>query len=250
MIVFSTLVYALGKAVGVQQAAAMFHQWVQNPGRDPQLDCLTTLRALQIAVGADDQIAVLCDTGGSHISKARSRHFSLALENLADVWIACDDDVAITDGTARRLLQSVRCDEPRIVIVPCALRGAQKSALVGSRGEALLGDPTSCNIQWDAFPEPPPHEWLRRAHYGGFGCVAVNRAALELVAGASRKYRELGRVWTGAFEDDWEQEIDSEVWRWYGEDVSFFRRAACPVFGLVEGSSTHAGLTLDLGQFK
>lgn len=252
MIVFSTLIYALGKAVGPIQAAAMFQQAMGAPpsARGDLLDCLTTLRALQTAAPTT-QIAVLVDAGGSHLPKARSRQFTLAAEQNPDVWVSCDDDVSVSAGTMAALLKHAMVDTPRVVVVPCALRGAAASPIVGSRGEALAGDPGSVNVKWAPDTTPREVNGLRRIHHAGFGLVACNRAGLERVARKAAKFEELGRVWSAAFADVMVARPDNpELFDWYGEDLSFFTRAhdaGVECWALVEGHSTHAGLSLNLG---
>jgi len=261
MICFTTLIYALGKAVGPQQAANYFNQWVQQGRGEAPLDCLATLRAVQRVYSAEP-IGVLVDAGGAHIGKARSRLFTLAFEQMKDdddVWLTVDDDVRVPPGTVKVLIDAARGPGPRIVTVPYALRGqaASSSSLVGSNGQALTqADPTSIDVTWrkpvdgEVVPEN-----LHPIHSAGFGCVAMNRQAMEVMAAQSILFYEIERQWWGPFADyygDYGGPDGRNYVQWYGEDRSFFARVPKNVscYSLIVGESSHAGLTLDLGKVQ
>lgn len=256
MIVFSTLIYALGKAVGPHKAAAMFNHWVSQPSPNTPLDCLVTLQSIQ-RVAPVEPVAVLCDAAGAHIGKARSRLFTLAYDSMkepTDIWVTCDDDVAIPPGTAKRLIDAVRGSEPRIVTVPYALRGSATSSVLSPNGEAVLADPKNIDVIWADGDAP---EGMARIDSAGFGCVAMNREAMHLVGLNSIMFWELDRVWRGPFCDLLTPTVDGPrdvrgLVDWHTEDRSFFNRVPFEVqkFALTVGQSTHAGLTLNLEQAK
>jgi len=94
----------------------------------------------------------------------------------------------------------------------------------------------------------PAGATLRNARSGGFGLVAVNRAAMGLVASASPTWKDPhdGKTKPAPF-----LEVLEEDGTWLGEDLAFFRRVpmgpkGVTVEALTSGTTTHAGYELAL----
>lgn len=237
MIQLSVITYELSKRIGKAEATRVFHEQagqLLTLGDDPKvvLPSVNVARRLRRILG-EGEVALLLDAGGTSIGHARSRAFSIAHQAKVDLWVSCDDDTEASEETLRHLVRSIDPDTPQIVIVPCWLR--QGTPVVN-----ITLDPVNKLERVSASGAT-----LRRAIYGGFGIVAMSRAAIE----------EIAREWTGLdFIDD-----DGAVrlgvfceyiyggW-WAREDYAFFSRVpkTVRVEALMTGESNHAGQILKL----
>lgn len=207
----------------------------------PALRSINSLRHLA-------ELELRLDCGATSIAKSRSRHFTAAFESECSAWLTIDDDVEVSIESLAWLLTAIEWDNPgaspRVCIVPCLLR---------EQGVA--------NVEWSPIysvrrvDHPKyPHGQVRAAARGGFGCVAMNRAAIEAIANAA------GREWLdndgtlkfAPFREKWEAggNLGGLGCKWHGEDVSFFERlpARVQVEALSIGESLHAGYGLDFGE--
>jgi hypothetical protein len=174
----------------------------------------------------------------------RSRAAHAAFTSPADLWMSIDDDVEATFETLQALVEAVRSEPGKLVVVaPCWLRGKVQGGHL---------DQVECiNVAFDE--SAPSHARLLPqsgarcfpAIAGGFGLVAMSRTTLEhaLLANAHLSYRD----------DDGEQRVglfheDLADGRWWGEDLSFFRHLPpdVRVEVLATGHTAHAGMVLDL----
>jgi hypothetical protein len=241
MICLSVITYELARRVGKAEAARLFHE--QSGGQEESPIALTAGRheepccaAVRVArkLRRQAEVALLHDAGGTSIGQARSRAFSVALQGGADIWVSCDDDVDATSETLTHLLGSIDPDTPQIVIVPCLVRG---------------GDAVNITLDPESSLERVSKTGavLRRALFGGFGLVAVSRAALQ----------EIGRCWADLvfIDDDGADRIgvfcDFIYNGWYArDDYAFFSRVPkdVRVEVLLTGVSSHAGEKLQLSE--
>ena len=221
--------YVLGQLFGPAQACARITEAVQDPKKPPPCFAVEALRELATLAN----VTLRIEGGASHLAKARSRHFAEALASGCDVWVAIDDDVRATRETLAWLLEAVSdLETARVCIAPCLLRDGER-----------------VNVEWS------PVYYVRRlsgggstrsALGGGFGLVAMNRAAMTLAAAAVPTWRDPhdGALKPAAF-----LEILEANGTWVGEDVSFFRRLPkeVRVDALTSGKTFHAGHELALG---
>lgn len=248
MIVVSTMVYALGKELGFEEAEAEFYRQLEDPTIE-SLPCVRTihrLRALGLPVG------LRLDCNSVSIGMARSRAFHEAHERCAapgDVWVMVDDDVEADTQTIKHLLEAVRGDEPRICLAPYVLREASVvSVAIAPDAKPRLLD--TGGIVWPTKG-------------GGLGLAAVNFAALSRMSigyAATLTYFDTDGVpRLAVFHELISSDPMPSVQRngvvlevagsWLGEDVSFCKRAAdlgIPVEALGTGHVKHAGQTLQL----
>lgn len=246
----SLSVYSLAKELGPDDAVAEVHRQLAAAAAggphvpDDYLPAVRVIARLRTLAG----VALRIDAGATVIAKARSRAFHSALfENPeADVWISVDDDIDATKQTLEWMLEAVREQQtggtlerapaPRICLAPYLLRNAKTQV------ETLSAD----------LPQVFIHRHLsaggrvRTATSGGFGLVAVNRAAITAIAEAAP--REL--LW---LDDDGARKLavfrdELSDGKWYGEDLSFFRRLprSVDVEALCTGITSHAGEVLRL----
>jgi hypothetical protein len=228
MIAFTTLCYSLGKQHGVLEAAELIESWLA--AGTCAMPWMQTLKQLQLAY-QPGQVALYYDTGGSHLGQARSRTFHWARkvnDSSARMWITCDDDVQLDHIAAQELVRALSVDEPRIIAVPCIVRGGE-------------------HVDVMATPNYSP-DGLKRLVHGGMGCVGINRLGLDAIArfNTIMQYTgEMGPDMLAMFHD-----ILSKG-NWYGEDVSFWMRVPGSVsrLALTKGSTTHAGAVLNLGSW-
>jgi len=237
--------YLAGRLLGIQRGQAELQHMLEQLGRPdvkprevddcwvPALRSITHLRRI-----ADIQLRLDC--GATVIGKSRSRHFTAAFDSGCSAWLTIDDDVEASIETLAWLITAIEWDnleaEPRVCMAPCLLR---EQGIV--------------NVEWSpiiakrAIHHPRyPHGQARAAKRGGFGLVAMNRAALGAIADAC------GRHWR---DDDGQDKFpvfrDSldGAGRWSGEDVAFFERlpARVQVEALSIGETLHAGYGLDFG---
>lgn len=241
--------YVLGKELGPVEGLAEAQRQLQAPDRE-SLQCIRTLTRL--ATLADCQVRI--DTGGTLIGKVRSEHFHDALNSDADAWVTVDDDVECTLETLDYLLGAVWDNQPRVVTAPCIMR-------VGEERRADVQFPAI--VQTREFPSFTGKSLkLGRAtavRFGGFGLVAMNRAAMRAFeahwAGFVYVDHDVTRI--AAFHEirdlevveDLKGEDEHREWRWYGEDFSFWircRAAGIITEALVRGITFHAGHALNL----
>ena len=241
MILLSVITYELSKRLGKQAAAELFHNECGGAEESPialtaaahKEPCCTAVRVAR-KLRRQAEVALLHDAGGTSIGHARSRAFSVAGQSGADIWIACDDDVDASSETLTHLLGSIDPDTPQIVIVPCLVRGA---------------DVVNITLDPDSTLERVTKTGavLRRALFGGFGLVAVSRAAIQ----------ELALAWSDLvfLDDDGERRLGvfCEYIRggwWAREDYAFFSRVPphVRVEVLLTGLTAHDGRKLRLDE--
>lgn len=237
-ILLSVITYELSKRLGKKAAQAEFHRQaldtlIDSPTGEKILPAAMVVRRLRRLA----EVALLHDAGGTSIGHARSRAFSVAERGARngkiDLWISCDDDTQADQETLRHLVGSIDPDEPQIVIVPCWLRQETPVVNITLDPDAVL-DRVS-----------PSGARLRRALYGGFGIVAVSRAALVELG---KLYRDLTFV-----DDDSVERIGifceflKGGW-WYREDYAFFSRVPehVRIEALLTGTTDHDGKILRL----
>ena len=241
--------YALGWAIGPQMATQVVTKAIttKTPDQDNPANLLGALTIRTLRDRADVQLRI--DTGASHLAKSRSRHFAAALESDCDAWVTVDDDVAVDPEAVATLLACVSIVEtPRLVLVPCPLRG----------------DPGRVNVEFTTLHVVNPIAlmaiggegtgFLRRAVRGGFGCVAMNRAAMVAVDKASPRFRDVdGKSKPAAFAEILEgADAKGAPGKWHGEDLSFFERVPESVerWAVVCGLVRHAEFQLELRQLR
>jgi hypothetical protein len=232
MICVTVSLYALAHELGAADAYKEFERQLAKPDRDslPCVRAIARLRGL-------DELVVRCDLSGANVAKMRSRAASAAQASGADVWVSIDDDVEATYETLGALLEAAK-GGPRVVIAPCWLRGrGQQDAIVN-----VALDTAGARRELDGARVLP-------AIAGGFGLVAITREALELALAhsASLSYRDDdGELRVGLFHEDLSDG------KWWGEDLSFFRRlpAAVSVEALATGHTCHAGHVLPLDHLE
>ena len=238
MILASVITYELSKRLGKAKASEQVHRHAVSTMVGPGETVLPAIEVVR-ELRKHHEIALLVDAGGTSIGHARSRALSVAYESKADIWISIDDDTKCSPQTVNHLLSSLDPGTPQIVIVPCLLRQETQCANVTL-------DPTA---KLDRITRTGAH--LRRGLYGGFGIVAVTRAALDELA---TSYLDLsfldddGQMRSGVF-----CEFIRERW-WFREDYAFFDRVqALPhirVEVLCTGETDHDGYKLDLEQLE
>jgi hypothetical protein len=232
MILASVITYELSKRIGRAKAAEM----VQRHAAQLVAAGETVLPAIRVVqeLRKHQEVAFLHDAGGTSIGHARSRAFSVALQGDVDLWVSIDDDTECSPDTVTHLLSSLDPETPQIVIVPCLLRQETQCANVTM-------DPSS---KLDRITKTGAH--LRRALYGGFGIVAVTKAAL-------RELRDLYDPTLGYTDDDGARRVGifcefiRDGW-WFRDDYAFFDRVPphVRVEALCSGDTNHAGYKLCL----
>lgn len=226
----STSVYALAHDLGMQEAIDEFRRQLDYPDENA-LPVVRTIARLRQLVPEGVQLHV--DGGATYIGMARSRAFHEAFKTGLS-WLTLDDDIEVTTQTAGALLEVLEDVVPRIVFVPYLMRDAS----------ALTCTLPSVRVERDwkgaklvAMP---------KGHGGGFGCVGMNRRAMELVVEAAPpelKWYDNGEPKLALFYERLEDGL------WYGEDTSFFRfrvPESVTVEALLCGYVKHAGVPLKL----
>lgn len=235
----STATYAMGKAIGFEEASAEFQRQLEEPTAD-SLQCVRVIARLRML----EQVAVWHDASATSIGKSRSRAFHEFLRSNADVWVTVDDDVEADTQTLRWLLAAVRSTTPRVCLAPCLTRGSNVVNVALPR------------FRLDADTrELPGGGRVMRVLAGGFGLVAISRLAAETMA---TFFKNL------AFLDD-DQQLKLAVFQemlarepeghhtWCGEDVSFCRRAqlaGVQTECLLTGYTVHDGQALKLADVE
>lgn len=238
-VLLSTMLYSLSKELGADSATAELHsqlEQLEGPTRvhrhaDGYLPvALTITRARQIF-----DVGLLVDAGGTIIGKARSRLFSEFLRKPEfNVWLSCDDDTDCTLGALSALVEAVSDEKPSIAIAPTWLRGVER---VNVAFTSVLVDRTLVHSGAK----------LRRCYYGGFGLVAMNKAAAQIIAAGCDQFDDDdGRLNTAAFADIFARADGRRAW--LSEDLSFFARVPSQVRveALISGHTRHGGVTLPL----
>lgn len=234
MLAVATWTYALGKELGFAESTAEFQRQLAAPDWE-SVPCVRVITRLRGLLREGDEISLYHDAAATIMSKARSRAYHAAREANADVWVCVDDDVEADLTTLGYLLEAVAGDEPRMCLAPCITRG--------SNVVNVALEPGAPSVR-----QLPSGARCVRARAGGFGLIALNRAAMDRMEHA---YRGLD------FDDDdgkrkmalFLELIDGGMW--LGEDVAFCRRAVlCGVEleALVSGVTVHAGARLDLAE--
>lgn len=228
----STGSYLLGRMIGSNEACAALTRIAATGAAPAGLEGAHVPGALTVHELAKlFDVTLKVDGESVCIGKSRSRALADALASGADVWVTVDDDVFAAGDTLRWLVEAVtRDDAPHVCIVPCPLRN----------------DPSRVNVQWTSVyleEQLPRHGLVRRAKWGGFGLVAMNRAAMEAASSAPSFRDHDGRLKSAAF-----LELLTSEGRWMGEDCSFFERLprSVVVDALVTGNVSHGSYKLDL----
>lgn len=236
MILCSVITYELAKRLGQKGAQEEFHKQALTTLDTPNEKVLPAAMVVR-RLRKFSEVALLHDAGGTSIGHARARAFSVAERGARngkiDVWISCDDDMQASQETLNHLVRSIDPDEPQIIIVPAWLRQDTPIVNVTLDNHAPLSRVSASGAR------------LRRALYGGFGIVAMSRAALVELG---QMYRDLTFV-----DDDAVERIGifcefiREGW-WFREDYAFFSRvpAHVRIEALLTGISDHAGKVLRL----
>jgi hypothetical protein len=231
MLFVSSQFYALGRQVGITQAVRQVQIQLQAPNSD-SLPVVRTIHRLRLI----DELQLRLDTGATCIGKARSRAFDAALKSGCEVWIAVDDDCEATTATLRWLIEAVRSSDG-ICTLPYLLRGSEtKSTTLSLRLH---------NYQTQALRALSNGGLAMPALEGGFGLVAMSRHAMVEIAAANQD--------TLYEDDDGERKLGlfHEIMKdgkWYGEDISFFRRVPTNVTieTLCTGETAHGKEVLKL----
>lgn len=241
MIFVSVMTYALGKELGLTEAVAEFHAQVKEPSSDSLPAARVVARMARL-----EEIGLYIDPAATCIGKGRSRAFHAARESPADIWISVDDDMDADTRTLELLVESVRAyaEVPRVVFAPYWLREQEKVSA------ALEQYPI-------ARPVNGGGETLS-AVAGGFGLVAVNRAAMQRLhvehTPALCYQDDDGVERLALFHDIFHGKLSAvgaDRGRWYGEDTSFYKRCrgvGVRVEALATGHTMHCGRTLRLDQ--
>lgn len=236
MIFASLSAYVTGRLAGQQTASVMVTELIRRGATAeipellrPALAGALTLQRLARLY----ETTLRVDGGGTRIAVTRSRQLYEAEKSGADVWVTVDDDVEASEQTLRWLVEAVTSDsEPRVCVAPCLLR-----------------ESSVANVEWHPLyltRQLPRDGKTRRIVRGGFGLVAVNRKAMQLICERTCSFRDSdGQLKPAAFLETY----DVDTQRWHGEDSSFFRRLPQVVIceALVTGETAHGGAALDFG---
>lgn len=226
----STMAYALGKELGIEAAGDEWARQVRDPGPD-SLPAARMFGRVKALTKDTADMAIMGDVAATSIAKSRSRSFHAAIQQKADFWFACDDDVEATHETVANMLSEADTPKPRIVFLPCYLRGRPVVGVKFSTGAKMRG--LSKPIEWAATC-----------------CYVANRGALQRLNECCQhlKYRDDDQVERLAV---FHETLNDG--RWYGEDHSFCLRASlCGVelVAVVVGTSSHDGAVLTLSQLQ
>ena len=232
MIVVSILTYALGKVIGIREAAREVSRQLVSSDADV-LPCVRTIQRLQ---GLDE--LMVYHGASTTLPKARSRaaHAALAAPT-ADVWCMIDDDVETDQETLARLLAIARAGT--VAVLPCALRSTV--------------DDLRVNVVWDGRLVTSIGGVATRAvARGGCGLMMVPKPALE-------KVRDAYAGGLSFLDDDGETRValfahmfvgeDRGPAQWLGEDYSFcarLRATGIDIAAPVDGRSLHDASIMDL----
>lgn len=230
--------YALGCLAGPREAVRLVSAAVENPNADPPVLAVLALRTLLDLA----PVALRVDGGATHIGKSRSRHLASAIDSGAKIWLSIDDDVTCDEQTLLTLLAAVDREEPHVCFAPYLLRG----------------DPSVAAVRWSpvVVTRNVGPGSVRRAQDGGFGLVAMNRAAMLAIRDAVPLFRDDdGEIKPAAFLEAMVHDMsgaggESPVGRWLGEDLAFFWRLpeSVTVEAAITGLVRHGDHEIDLDQ--
>jgi hypothetical protein len=243
-IICSTMVYALGKDLGLDGALEEWKRQMAEPNTESLPVVRMFARVAAAAAGLDAlpgkpfaelgkpeqfEIGVHVDIAATSIAKSRSRAFHVAKG--ADFWFACDDDVEASQNTVANLLIEADVPTPRIVVLPCYLRDRPIVGVKFSAGARVRG----------------MHAPIENA---ATCCFVANRAALQLLDRTCQhlKFRDDDGVERLAL---FLEVLDRG--QWLGEDFAFFQRAALAgveLVALMSGLSRHAEQPLQIDQLR
>jgi hypothetical protein len=215
--------YVLGRLYSPKLASNILTEMVTQPlaSTTPLPGCTTIRTIWQILQGRGGEADLHADGGGSHIAKTRSRHFSAAVTAGADVWITVDDDVEADEKCLGAMLLLLDVKEPRIVGAPCLMR-----------------DTGTANFEEPAITRPTQDFPVRHREIAaiGTGLLGVNRAALDRLTATEPSLLDHG----GELYPVFAEVRDGR--HWYGEDISFCRRAqsaGIPILACLTGTTRH-----------
>jgi len=230
--------YTIGKALGVEEGMRELARQIETPDAKslPAVRTIARLRTLC-------DLTLRIDTGGTQLPHVRSRHAHDAWELGAEVWFSVDDDNEATTDTLRDMLEAVRGDTPRIVIAPYIIRGAP------TQGGTLVTVCVELPRIITSERRLPNGARLRPITKGGFGLIAINRAALAAV-------REQCAHLVYLDHDDVERlalfhaEIVDRLW--LSDDFAFFSHVPphVQIEALLTGHTVHAGEALNLAEVE
>jgi len=237
MIFFSTHCWQLGHELGVDEGLAEFTRQANLDLRHTNEDVLPCVKVL-FMLRQSFPVQVWVDPGSSRIAESRCRAFHDFLHSSqCHTWVTCDDDVECDLTTLSYLLSAVDVREPVICSAPywCRLTKGQEPRISVQLPRSPL-----------VVPIPGGGQMVRMLR-GGFGLVAMNRAAAIAVQEgckiAQLDYTDThGVTRTAPFLET----IVDRFWR--GEDIAFFERMPSFVdkMALCKGFTRHAGQVLDL----
>jgi hypothetical protein len=239
----TTSSYMLGKLLGIEGAMAELQHQCEDTTSE-SLPCIRTIARLRELTPIELRI----DTGGTVIAKVRSRHFHSAFESGADVWVSVDDDVEATLETLDLLLGAVHTLKPVICTAPVIKRGiANRKDIDVSGAGQIASEVPSLSGRYGKGAT------VRIAN-GGFGLIALNRAAMNAIVVHFDALAEHGEWEYRLFRDDDDivkrALFREAIWegKWYGEDLSFFRRVPeqVDIVALIKGHTAHDGVPLEL----
>jgi hypothetical protein len=230
----------LGKVLGPEQAAELFHRFVAGdqtiPGHYPKPECVRTVDVLT-KLGETSKCMVECATSHLGAMRSRAQHWAMQQQD-CDVWISCDDDTTASPAALSAMLRLLRTDQPRAVALPCVLRG-------GNTPQVNVDVVASALVVVDG---PVRSVAINTA---GFGVVGVNRAALRSIARAHEGIAFVdvdGVSRLASFAEVFIQLPDCLGVEWLREDRAWWHRLPSDVVKLAVccGESEHAGMRLDL----
>ena len=245
-IICSTMVYALGKELGLDGGLEEWQRQMAEPGTDslPVVRMLSRVgrfaanpppsfvpRSFAPASLAPPlEVGVHVDIASTYIARSRSRAFHAAKG--ADFWFACDDDVEASQGTVASLFEAADVPTPRVVFLPCYLRGRSVVGVKFATGARVRG----------MVAPVAPIDWAATC------CFVANRAALQLLDRTCQHLKYL--------DDDGVHRLALffemlDQGRWLTEDYSFCVRAGLAgveLVALMTGLSRHAEQPLQIEQ--
>jgi len=229
----STQTYEMGKRLGIEQAQQAFTR--ETEVERPRLPSARVVRKLR-ELGT----VALFHASSTSLPKLRSRAAHAALQTEAEYWVMIDDDVECDMGTLQRMLTLAGPPEvATLVALPCLLRGiGLEKQSVNVKAKSSVARLVRGELAFD----------LEQA---GCGLLIVTRNALQTMSlhlqDDLRFIDDDGAIKVALFA----MELGKEGW--FGEDLSFTRRAArmgIPIYAPASGVSDHDGHKLDLSQLR
>lgn len=247
MIFVSTSLYSLAKRLGLQAAGGEFMRQVQaaaeelgEPARPvimkpaPPAPVFVPAAYTVARCAWLGEVQINVNAGATVIAKARNIAAHAFLESKCDVWVTVDDDVEVSLDALTTMVSQCKA-EPSIVVAPCLLR------------DTLTANITAHRLTYET--KAPNGGALQYIESGGFGCVAMSRAALEAFAkqGDWPWWEDADGVRRRVFFRD---EIDNG--KWFTEDTAFFRHVPQLVqrYAVRIGETVHNGQRLDLASLE